>query len=168
MKKIIQFPECWEDLTQDQFIWLLKYMSDGRKVNDLMEIKLHFTDFLLGKRRPWLPCRRNGYMNLLNELAESLDWLFRLEGDIILFNYDTTMNLLPKVNNLLGPLSHGADLRFGEYREAVAAYNEYTTTFEDIHLDRLVGILYRPAAKKKWKNDFDGNWRIPFNRYSIG
>lgn len=165
MKRHILFPECWEEVTPKQYAWLLKYMSDGNKILTPDEIRIHFTDYLLGKRRPWNKLKRKSYFRLVGDLSESLDWMFRTEDQIILINYDTTQNLIPRIGRLLGPLSHGSDLKFGEYREAVAAYNDYTTTYQTCHLDRLVGILYRKKNKTSGYNS--GNRRIPFCRYDI-
>lgn len=167
MNKTIIFPENWDEITPDQYAWLLKYMAEEEHTASIETIRVLFTDYILGQRRPMTSHKRTNYFALVEELSKSLDWLFRVENNLIMLNYDTTNNLIPKIGKLLGPLSHGSDLKFREYQEAVVAYNEFTETFEESHLNRLVGILYRPANKSINKNDFDGNRRMPFNRYHM-
>ena len=164
MNKTVIFPEEWDEVTPKQFKWILDKMCQRMPMKDL---KIIFADMVLGERRPFNKDKRIQYFALIEDLANSLEWMFNVSGNSILLNFDTTVNPIPKIKNNVGPKSHGSDLRFGEFREAIAAYNDYTNTLDITHLDRLTGILYRKKNKNSG-GSFDGNYRIPFNRHNIG
>jgi hypothetical protein len=172
-KKII--PECWEELTSDQFVYLL------RKVFVMMEnpaitkddVLRDFADYILGRRHyinPWL---KNDYLLLVNEAAKIMEWIFSLqlatnanELPVIALDYNSVHNLIPEYRGLKGPQSAGFDLRFKEYRTACWMYNNYTVEHDIDSLNGLVGILYRKEAKTT-KPSFNGDFREPFNQYHL-
>lgn len=170
MGKIIEIPEMWEELTPAQFKYLLKSvfkMMANRSITT--DDVLHdFSDYLLGRRKIVYPVQKERYLSLVHNIAEKLGWIFRIEDDQVILNFETTQNLLPYLRKLLGPQSHGSDFRFGEYRTAVEYYNKFTKEHNPIFLNCLVGILYRKPNKNISDVHFDGNYRQPFNQHLIG
>lgn len=142
-------------------------MMDDPKLT-ARDILCDFVDFLLGRKKFFLPVQQERYLCLVFALADKLEWMFGYEDDgKVGVNFNTTMNLLPSIDGLLGPQSHGSDLSFGEYRKAVEFYNKYTIDHNSEALSALVGILYRHPSKAKIDAMFDGNYREPFNENII-
>ena len=97
-------------------------------------------------------------MLMVDRLADTLDWMWKVEEDInqdgvpvteAQLMYDCTVNLLPKWRYLQGPASHGADLTFGEFRQAAAVINKYNAEHDPTDLRALCAILYRKPVKDK-------------------
>lgn len=97
-------------------------------------------------------------MLMVDGLADTLDWMWiigeetGLDGVTVTFaqlTYDCTVNLLPKWRYLQGPASHGADLTFGEFRQAAAVMNQYNAGQNPADLRALCAILYRKPVKEK-------------------
>lgn len=150
-KNIILFPECWEDVRQREWEYLLSLrvkiaVTPGIELKD---VKRAWCRYVLKERG----CRMSSAQAyiLCNQLSKTLDWMWRENpgNGTVELTYDSTVNLLPRWKGLLGPASHGADLTFGEFRVAVQMMNAYTTTHERIYLYRLAGMLYRPVVKGK-------------------
>lgn len=168
--RFIDIPDSWDELTPKQFEYLLKsifLMMSNKKIST-KDVLNDFADFLLGRSHPAHPLRREDYLSLVDKLAGHLaEWIFTDEEGAIKVDFCTTTNLLPKLGKLAGPVSHGSDLRFGEYRKAVEVYNLYTTTHNEMYLDMLVGMLYRPQNKMKRTQNFSGDYKIPFNKFCM-
>ncbi len=171
MARYIEIPEMWEEFTPEQFKYLLKsvfrMMADSTITKD--DVLNDFADYLLGRKKFVHPGQKEKYLVLVSQLAEKFDWIFsETEDEQLVLNFETTQNLLPGLENLLGPQSHGSDFRFGEYRTAVEFYNKFTQEHNPADLDCLVGILYRKPNTRKKDETFDGNYREPFNKHLIG
>jgi len=169
MKKTVDIPESYDELTTKEFKYLLrkfwKIMYDENV--DAMDIQRDLVDYILGRRRFINPFKREDYYILVNQIAWRMDWLFQTIDNQIQLNYNSTVNLLPKIGKYVGPQSHGIDLRFGEFRTAADIMTQYREE-EDIDvLDALVGVLYRLKNKQVKKADFNGNLREPFNKHNI-
>lgn len=170
MKQYIEIPERWEELSSKQFKYLLKAVflmiaNTGITSEDILR---DFSDYLLGRKKYIHPMRKEKYLILIHETAKKLCWIFTIVDEMLQFNFETTKNLLPRLEKLSGPQSHGSDFRFGEFRMAVEYYNRFTQNHKKQDLDALVGILYRKPNKKKIDEKFDGNYRRPFNKHLIG
>jgi hypothetical protein len=168
--KIIEIPQTWEELTSGQFKYLLKsiFRMMSEKTVSKEDVLYDWADFILGRRKNIYPAQREKYLLSVHDLAKQPEWVFLQEENTITVNFNTTENLLPTLGKLLGPQSHGSDLRFAEYRSAVEFYNRYTKDHNPDDLNALVGILYRKPCRKTSDAAFDGNYREPFNRYLIG
>lgn len=170
MRKTIEIPEYWDELNPRQFKYLLKQvfvmMSNHQQIN-AKDLLRSFADYLCGSPVYIKPKRKEAYLLLLNTLSDKLSWIFRIEDNEVVFNIETTTNLLPSIGNLLGPVSHGSDLRFGEYRSACEFYNRYTLNHDKASLDALVGILYRKPNKDISKQSFEGDYREPYNKHHL-
>jgi hypothetical protein len=170
MKRFVNVPECWEEMTPKQFKYLLKLFF-RMMINPKIEpedILNDFADYLMGRKRYIFPLQQERYLVLIHQLAQHLSWLFELddEGKVSLA-FITTQNLIPSIQGLLGPQSHGSDLLFGEYRLAVDLFNRYTQEHDIEDLNALVGVLYRKAVKETDFSEFNGQYREPFNKYLI-
>lgn len=159
---IIEFPECWEEVQPAEFAYLLKLrmlLILTPKAISLADVKRLWCRYVL--RHRGLKSKRKDYYLLVNKLAKTLDWQWRVdkETNIIALTYDSTVNLIPSWSGFWGPASHGADLTFGEFRFAVIMMNEYTRTHDVAFLNSLCAILYR---RKK-----DGK-RVPFSSSNLG
>lgn len=165
-----EIPECWEELTPRQFKYFLKSLSRMFLSPDIQprEVLCDFADFMLGRRKFWNPARQEQYLCLAFSIADKLDWMFELDDDgKSSVNFCTTQNLLPFIDGLVGPQSHGSDLIFGEYRKAVEFYNRFTLTQDPEALNALVGILYREPNRKKRDFALHGSNRQPYNKHLI-
>lgn len=160
--KEIDFPDCWEELQPAEFAYLLKLrmlmILTPRSVS-LTDAKRLWCSYVLNHRG--LKSNRKDYYLLVNRLARTLDWQWRVEEDTgtVALNFDSTVNLIPSWSGFWGPASHGADLTFGEFRFGVIMMNEYTRTQDIAYLNSLCAILYR--RKKK-------GIRIPFVSADLG
>lgn len=169
MRKDILIPQCWEEMTPKQFKHLLKLLFEliNNKQIGVKDLLRSYSHYLCGTPIYIRPKRNEAYMVLLNDISNRMEWIFKLEDDVLILNYNTTLNLIPRLGSLVGPLSHGSDLRFGEYRIACEFYNKYTIDKDIRYLNALVGILYRKPNKNVGSELFDGDYREPFNKYHI-
>ena len=156
-QKTIEFPETWTDLTEADWRELLKLRhtivtADHQWTPE--DIRIETTSLLLKQRGVYLQLSNPKYLELISGLQESLTWLWPVEGDTISLAYRSTENLMPKVRDWIGPLSHGADLVFGEFRQAFAHLRTYEQTQDETALQALAGLLYRPEAKAEQKRNF--------------
>lgn len=148
-QRYIELPDTWEELTSDDWREVLKIrqkvVDHGGRYSEL-DIKTETARVLLKNRGVKLQLNRPNYILLVGQLAKSLGWLWHTEGNTISLIYKDTRNLLPKVREWLGPMDHGADLMFGEFRMAMAILKSYEGNPSDRELNVLAGLLYRPEA----------------------
>ena len=133
-----------------------------------MDVKREWCRFVLSNRG----IRRKSsidYYILIDELALTLGWMWSesKEGKEVELIFSSTKNLLPEWKQYKGPLSHGSDLTFGEFRNAVMMMNGYNDTQDPSLLQALCGILYRCPGAKIGKSDFDGKYREEFKQERI-
>ncbi|MEI7675762.1 MAG: hypothetical protein WCJ03_03190 [Bacteroidales bacterium] len=154
MSRIIEFPETWEELTQKQanFIFKKIYANVITQRWDEDSFRLYVADYLLGRKYFARNEKQIQYRLLVRSLADSLTWMFaKAEDGTLNINYDTLHNHFPKVGKMV--VANIQDIRFGEYRHAVAIYHAYNESLGDASLlATFVGMLYRPA-----KEPFDSN-----------
>lgn len=149
-QKNIDFPDCWEDVKPLEWLHLLKMRDKLTKQQGiaLVDVKREWCAYVL-KNRGYCFRSKVDDMVLVDELANTLDWMWRVSDDFVEMTYDCTVNLLPKWRYLRGPASHGEDLTFGEFRQAVAVMNKFNTGHDLIDLQALCAILYRKSIKDK-------------------
>jgi hypothetical protein len=164
MSRYIEFPEWWDELTPKQFHYFMKRFS-GKALSGewgIDDLKLDFADYLLGRKKYFRQSKREAYHALVFQLAGSLSWMYDESKNPVELNFDTTINLFPSLGKLVGPASHGSDLRFGEYRKCVALYEEFNQSEGDeMFLDMLSGSLYRHPGKTPEQR------REPFSEFKI-
>jgi hypothetical protein len=157
----IDFPDCWEELTPPEWLYLLRLCARAAAIEGTTahDIRLCWCRYVL-KRRMNLRMsvssrmrslvqqeRRRDYLLLLGELADTLGWMWQRDdaaGTEWLY-FHTTTNLLPSFKGLVGPQSHAGSLTFGEFRHALMWLKRYDDTHNPTELAALCGTLYRPA-----------------------
>lgn len=155
-KRQIQFPDCWEEVTPEEWVYLLYLRSkliNMRGVN-IDDVKRMWCSSVL-KMRGFRHSNKKDDLVLIYRLSQTLDWQWTVDDSSISLNFDSTVNLLPQWNDLIGPASHGADMTFGEFRYAVIMMNEYTTSQDIMFLNSLCAVLYRKADKKGKRSRFN-------------
>lgn len=160
-KKITMFPEVWDELTERDWASmlllresLLERRSDAPAVT-IEDIRNEAARRLLLNRGLRTRTRNDKYMLLVAECGKRLSWLWEQddEGRVSLV-YRSTVQLQPAWDGLRGPMSHGADLVFGEFKDALALCQLYDKTGDEALLQQLAGLLYRRRAQKK------GQWPL--------
>lgn len=165
-EKDIQFPECWEEVKPAEWLHLLKIRNKLAYVGvgiTLRDIKREWCRFVLVNRG--IKKKNVDDLVLIDELTETLDWMWHIseDGREVELVYDSTVNLLPSWGRYRGPLSHGADLTFAEFRHAVTLMNLYNQDKDVITLRALCGTLYRLPGKDPRSKKFDGKYREDFH-----
>lgn len=160
MKKTVIFPECWEEVKPLEWIFLLKLrwaLMFEQEVN-LRDVKRAWCAYVLKNRGEKINSKSVDDMHLVDSLADTLSWMWNIdeENRTIELTYNTTVNLLPVFGKFVGPLSHGGDLSFGEFRHATTLMNQYNQTHDLNLLRALAGTLYRPRKKGR-REPFDMN-----------
>ena len=167
MKKDINFPDCWDELTPREWEYLLqlRHALMIRRGVSLQDVRRAWCFFVLGHRG--YQYRHNKAdsaddMNLIERLTGTLDWMWLVDDEegCVSLRYGTTRNLMPRWKKLRGPASHGADLTFGEFRAATAAMNLYTQDHMESDLLALVATLYRRPDAQGRRQPFDAD-RLP-------
>lgn len=156
----ILFPDCWEEVDPEEWVFLLKLRHElaTRRGVSLTDVRRAWCYFVLRRRGSRFRRReRTDDLVLVSRLAETLEWMWMVDDEegCVALTLRTTQNLLPVWRKLRGPMSHGADLTFGEFRAATAAMNLYTTGHDRNDLLALVATLYR-------RPNWDGR-RKPFD-----
>lgn len=151
-QRYIEIPDCWQDLTEADWREVLKIrqhvVDHGGRYSEL-DITTETARVLLKNRGVGVKPKSENYILLVAQIARSLGWLWHAEGNVISLVYKDTRNLLPKVRQWYGPLSHGEDLTFGEFRQAFVHLKAYEQSRTDTPLQALAGLLYRPAESAR-------------------
>lgn len=159
-EKTFEFPDGWEEVTPEEWKYLL-YLCHVASIQymTLEDIKRSWCNRVVIMREKGVR-KGESYLLLIDQLANTLDWMFaRHENPLLIdLTYTSTVNLLPEWMGLVGPMDHGADLTFGEFHHAVTAFNAYTRDHDPEDLISLVAILYRTTIKRGHRKV-----RRPFN-----
>lgn len=166
----MDFPSGWDEVQPKEWEYLLRLFWNLKSGKYLMkDLRLEWVRFVLSNRGMRTARVGDKVYFLIYNLANSLAWMFQEDkdenGNVIQvgLNFDSTYNLLPRWKNLVGPMDHGQDLTFGEFRYEVAAMNDYTKTGNGSALSSLCGMLYRRSGGNPKSKDFDGHFRQPFS-----
>ena len=155
-QRYIELPDTWDELTVADWRELLKIrqqvVTHGGKYSEL-DILTETARMLLKHRGVELQLNNPNYIQLVGQLAKTLGWLWHADGNTISLVYKDTRNLIPKVRNWLGPMDHGSDLLFGEFRMAMAVMKNYEKNPSERDLNVLAGLLYRPEASDELKRE---------------
>lgn len=158
-QKDIVFPECWDEVRTPEWLYVLRLRDKLMKQPGLalVDIKRAWCAYVL-KSRGYRFRSKVDDMLLIDGLSDTLDWMWRSSDEMseggtattmVELTYDSTANLLPKWRYLRGPASHGADLTFGEFRQATAVMNKYNAEHDPVDLRALCAILYRKTVKER-------------------
>lgn len=165
----IEFPSCWEEIKPVEWECLLRLMwTLAAGYCTLKDVKMEWSRYVLSNRGMRTARVGDKVYLLIYNLAETLDWMWEEGKDekgnvLITLKFDSTYNLLPHWRGLRGPMNHGGDLTFGEFRNAVILMNEYEKERDQRVLDNLTGMLYRKPGGNPNSKNFDGNFRVPFD-----
>ena len=155
-QRYIELPESWDELTVADWRELLKIrqqiVEHGGCYSEL-DILTETARMLLKNRGVKLQLNNPNYIQLVGQLARTLGWLWHADGSTISLVYKDTRNLLPRIREWLGPMDHGADLMFGEFRLAMAVMKIYENNPSERDLNVLAGLLYRPEASEELKRE---------------
>lgn len=155
-QRYIELPESWDELTEADWRELLKIrqqiVEHGGCYSEL-DILTETARMLLKNRGVKLQLNNPNYIQLVGQLARTLGWLWHADGNTISLVYKDTRNLLPRIREWLGPMDHGADLMFGEFRLAMAVMKIYENNPSERDLNVLAGLLYRPEASEELKRE---------------
>lgn len=156
-RKNIDFPDCWDEVKTDEWCEILRLRDKLMKQPgiSLTDIKRAWCAFVLKKRGYRFRAKVEDMM-LVDSLSKTLDWMWHVNesngandtGISVELIYDCTENLLPEWGYLRGPASHGADMTFGEFRNAVSVMNRYNTVHNPVDLRALCAVLYRKSIKE--------------------
>ena len=161
--RYITLPEAWDELTEADWRELLKIRQTVATTDHqwtVEDVRIESARMLLQNRSVRTRTHNRQWLLLVSQVAESLTWLWKVEGGGLSLVYRSTVNLIPRIQagtkkehqEWLGPLSHGSDLTFGEFRMATAILRQYEQQPDDPrHLQVLAGLLYRPAATDEQK-----------------
>lgn len=152
--RYITLPETWDELTEADWRELLKMrqqMIDKQLQLTVSDVRTETARMLLKNRGVGTRINDSQYLLLVGRLADTLGWLWQEHDGGLSLAYRSTGNLLPKVRDWTGPLSHGGDLVFGEFRQAIAHLKAYEQDQSPTALCALAGLLYRPEASRKQK-----------------
>lgn len=148
-KRYIEVPSTWDELTEADWRELLKLRHLVATTDHqwtAADVRTETARLLLKNRGVSTQPGDQRYLLLLAGMQQRLTWLWQ-EGDGGLsLVYRSTANLLPRVLQWLGPQSHGADLVFGEFRQAVEHMRQWERQRNPTALAALAGLLYRPQA----------------------
>lgn len=148
----VNIPDCFDEMRTEE--WRALLWCRGKMVRDksvsMEDVRRYMADLMLylrGVKRPII-MRKASRDLLVWNVAETLDWMIRIEGNEVIIPINTTFQLLPKYENLVGPDGHASNLTFGEFHHAVAAMNLYTKNHDEASLLALCAVLYRPKKHR--------------------
>jgi len=165
--RYITLPEDWDELTPEDWQELLKIRhivasTDHQWTVD--DVRIESARALLKDRDVRQQLSNPQWLKLVADLAQSLTWLWSEDGGMLSLVYRSTENKMPAVTigrgktavKLRGPASHGYDLTFGEFRQALQHLKAYESPAGETEADMieyrtkalcaLAGLLYRPEA----------------------
>ena len=133
-------PASWNELTKKQLLLVASMLQSGMT-------KIEFRTNLLFK---FLSIKKKQFLSVdpndVHFLSQTLEFLH--DG------VDLTKNLIPsfrfKLQRYWGPSDSLLNCTFGEFTKAHTLLELYTTKQDDLALDKIVAILYRPK-KFLWR-----------------
>lgn len=173
-KKIVMFPEFWDELTEkdwkDMLLLRQRLIDNPREGVDVSDVRNEAARCLLLNRGLKTRASDDKYFLLVRQAGVKLSWLWQeTESGKLELTFKTTYNLLPRWDRLIGPASHGGNLLFGEFKDAITLCRAYDKAMEaepnEDHsqiLRQLAGLLYRNRDLKVKKHvrrlpyDYDG------------
>ena len=154
--RYITLPEYWDELTEADWQQLLKMRQqviDQRLQVTAGDVRIETARMLLKNRGVKDQTGNPNWLKLVSDLSKTLGWLWKEQDGGLSLVYRSTGNLLPRVGEWTGPLSHGEDLTFGEFREALQHCQHYEDGQNQTALAALAGLLYRPKATPRQQHE---------------
>ena len=179
-KKIYkEFPSCWEEMTNEQFIFVMKHyvLLEAQKIN-IHDFKVRVISYFLDIKNKAFHFFSEEEQKLIASnmyvLTEHLDFLFSEQNNTITLNLDFVSNFVPtiKVNkffrkNFYGPKEALSNISFFEYIELHKYYTAFAESNDEKDLDNLIAVMYRPKRFfhfiLKRLSNYNGQLRVKFN-----
>lgn len=182
---VIDIPSCWEELSVDQFDFIMQqFLKLQDKKISILDLKVFTLYYMLGIERTPYNQMKDKYRSKIDlqerngniaQLIHVLDWLFvdkEIKGEkhqILSFN--SVQNLVPELeidqDKYVGPDHALSNCSFGEYRNALEYFRKFGQSHRDQDLNFLIATLYRPERDNyqviSLQDDFDGQKRKSFN-----
>ena len=157
-QRYIELPDTWDELTEADWREVLKIRhtvatTDHQWTPD--DVRIETARALLKCRGVMTQVNNQQYLLLLSQLQRSLTWLWQERDGGLALCYRSTRNLLPRVRDWQGPRSHGEDLTFGEFRQAIQHLKAWEAEQNPAALCALAGLLYRPADEHSRRVPYD-------------
>lgn len=173
VSKKMEYPSSWNECNRKQirFIFREAIKLIGGDIG-MLEFRIRVFYFLTGIRRKRRHERKERmmtedqlaqkYMNVV-EGANTIDFMFREQKGLPLFEYSRVGNVLPvirsRMKRMYGPVEALFNISFGEYMVAFDFFRRYVDHKDVSDLNKLCAVLYRPRRKGEINNDL----RIDFN-----
>lgn len=153
-ERYVMFPEFWDELKEkdwkDMLLLRQQLIDNPKEGVSVFDVRCEAARCLLLNLGIRARTSDDKYFLLVRTAANKLTWLWAEEDGKLQLTYRTTVNLLPRWDRLIGPASHGGDLVFGEFKDAIAMCKAYDKAMlenpdgnNDIILRQLAGLLYR-------------------------
>jgi hypothetical protein len=163
----LKFPEKWDELNQRQLLYIAKYWEAWQEISQMHGERLVKARALLVLELCGITGRRERrrLCNALSHVTEDSGFNILDYTNFVFEKLTLTRNLLPKIKVGLfkwyfGPGDRLNDIDIEEFSMAFSAYSQYISTRNEIHLNNLVAILYRPASQEY---HITGDIRVPYN-----
>mgnify|MGYP006916123622 FL=1 len=166
-QRYITLPEDWDELTEADWRELLRIRHIVASTDmqwTVEDVRIESARAMLRNRGGRQQLNNPQWLKLVNDLAQTLTWLWTEERGLLSLVYRSADNKMPAVTigkgkaavRLTGPAPYGYDLTFGEFRQAVQHLKAYEHPTGDSEADRieyrtkalcaLAGLLYRPET----------------------
>lgn len=170
-ERYVDLPTTWDELTEKDWQELLKIRHLVATTDHqwtVEDVRTESARMLLENRGVKTNTGNVRWVELCGKVADTLTWLWEVQGQLMSLSFRTVKQLMPKVNvgtktELLGPQPLGADMTFGEFRMALVLLRNYENPQGDTQEEReeerdaalcsLAGSLYRPAATPKQQHE---------------
>lgn len=171
--KRVEYPSSWDECSPQQLQYIFREALQLLAGNiNLTEFKIHIFYLLAGIRRTRKHNRKDQlltqkqqeqkYSNIVRA-SETVMFMFSEQDGKLTFDFDCIQNMLPEIRvgrkKLFGPANALLNITFGEYRVAYDYFRTFIDEQDEMALNCLCAILYRPACSGKIDNDI----RIDFN-----
>ncbi len=156
-QRTTEIPSTWDELTEDDWRYLLKLrhlMATTGHQWTADDARTETARMMLRQRGVRENPGNGQWLLLVGQIAQSLDWLWQEDHGALSLVYRSTRNLMPQVRHWVGPLSHGQDLMFGEFRQAMEHLRQWEQQQNPTALAALAGLLYRPRANERQRADY--------------
>ncbi len=188
INKSCRYPSEWGEMTKEQILFVMKqalFLVTGQI--QLMDFKVKVLYYLMGIKRTEKHNKKDAkylteeqreqkYDNIAR-LLPTIDFMFTEHEGKPVFNYDCVKNLVPQIKvpgigKIYGPAEALLNCTFGEYMAAFEYFRLFREEREEVYINNLCSVLYRPWIKgyKKLLKDpnYKGEIREPFNRELSG
>ena len=168
--RYITLPEDWDEMTEADWQKALKIrqtIAETDRAWTVEDARIETARAMLGNRGVRQQTSNPDWLRLVSDIARSLTWLWTDDNGAISLCYRSVLNKMPVIQcgtgknrqEWLGPMDCGADMTFGEFRQAMANIKVYEGDRNETALCALAGLLYRPAATEEQRTSIDRQMR---------